>query len=74
MLIISAVAPIADFVILVENVLVMVVYDCLDTLHSALTQYISDERLAKGVVFREMFIYYMHEILAYSHCDIFTVS
>ena len=46
MLIISAVAPIANFVILVENVLVMVVYDCLDTLHSALTQYISDERLA----------------------------
>ena len=74
MLIISAVAPIVDFVIWVENVLVMIVYDCLDTLHAAITQLISDKRLVKGVAFREMFIYYMHEILAYSHCENFTVS
>lgn len=74
MLIISAVTPIVDFVILVENVLVMIVYDCLDTLHGAITQFISDKRLVKDVVFREMFTYYMHEILAYSQWDNFTVS
>ena len=52
MLLISAVALIYDFVILVENVHVVIVYDCLDVLHAALTHcnVISVEYLVKGVV------------------------
>ena len=59
MLLIFAVALIFDFVILVENFHVVIVYDCLDVLHAALTNFnvISVEYLVKGVVFWEMDIY-----------------
>ena len=58
-LLISAVALIFDFVILVENVHVAIVYDCLDVLHAALTHlnFISVEYLVKSVFFLEMNIY-----------------
>ena len=48
-----------DFLILVENVHVVIVYDCLDVLHAALTHFnvISVEYLVRGVVFSEMDIY-----------------
>ena len=56
MLLISAVALIFDFVILVENVHVMIVYDCLDVLHAAVTHFnfTSVEYYIKNVVFWEM--------------------
>ena len=49
----------SSFVILVENVHDVIVYDCVDVLHSALTRFnvISVEYLVKGVVFWEMDIY-----------------
>ena len=42
-----------------ENVHDVIVYDCVDVLHSALTRFnvISVEYLVKGVVFWEMDIY-----------------
>ena len=49
-----AVALIFDFVILVENVHVGIVYECLDVLHAALIHFnviYVDEDLIKGVVF-----------------------
>ena len=50
---ISAIALIFDFLVLVENVHVVIVYDCLDVLHATLTDFkvISVEYLVKGVVF-----------------------
>ena len=50
-----------DFVILVENVHVVIVYDCLDVLHAAIAlfNFISVEYLTQGVVFWEMSIYYV---------------
>ena len=55
-LLISAVALIFAFVILVENVHVVIVYDCLDVLHAAVTHFnfISVEYLIKDVGFWEM--------------------
>ena len=52
----SAVALIFNFAILVENVHVVIVYNCLDLLQAAVTHFsfISVEYLVKGVVFREM--------------------
>ena len=49
----------SSFVILVENVHDVIVYDCVDVLHSALIglNVISVEYLVKGVVFGEMNIY-----------------
>ena len=55
-LLIYAVAPIFDFVILVENVHVVIVYDCLHVLLAAVTHFnfISAEYLIKDVVFWEI--------------------
>ena len=53
MLLISADALIFNFIILVENVHIMIVYNCLDVLHAAVTHFnfISVEYLVKGVIF-----------------------
>ena len=61
MLFISTVVLIFDFVILVENVHVVIVYDCLDVLHAAIAlfNFVSVEYLIQGVVFWEMSIYYV---------------
>ena len=58
MLLISAVVFVFDFVILVENVHIVIVYDCLDVLHAAVTHFnfISVEYLIKDMVFWEMSI------------------
>ena len=57
-----------------EDVHVVIVYDCLDVLHSALTQFnfTSVEYLVKGVVFLEMGIYQVRKRLVYFHFDTFT--
>ena len=53
---------------------VVIVYDCLDVLHSALTQFnfTSVEYLVKGVVFWEMGTYSVRKRLVYFYFDIFT--
>ena len=57
-----------------ENVHVVIVYDCLDVLHSALTHFnfTSVEYLVKGVVFWEMGIYSVRKRLIYFDFDTFT--
>ena len=55
---ISAVALIFDLIILVENVHVVIVYDCVDVLYAAVTHFnfMFVEYLVEGVVFWEMCI------------------
>ena len=52
----SAVAAIFIFLVLMENVHAMILYDWLDVLHAAVTHFsfISVEHTAKGVDFGEM--------------------
>ena len=59
-----------------EDVHVVIVFDFLDVLHSALTHFnfTSVEYLVKGVIFWEMNIYSVRKRLVYFHFDTFTAQ
>ena len=58
-----------------DNGHVMIVYNCLDVLHAAITDFnfISVEYLVKGVALLVIGTYKVQESLAYTSCDTFTV-